>query len=301
MKTIKQGTISWFWDLLRQGYTELQKNDPLRLSSSTAFFAMFSLIPIIVLLLDFMGLLFRVETIKEEIFSVLQQTFGGETTDYLANILENFQNLQDGFFTTIGILLFLIFIVTTLFNVVHNSFNQILQIKLKDPSFKFFLKNRGLFLIIIFCGGILLLTTFFIDMIINFAGEQIFNVFNINSIIVIALDTIFTIVLFTIWLAIVYKYLPDVKLPWRPVWMGAFITSILAYIGQFILGRVIASGNLGTLYGSSASMILILLFIFYASFLLYYGFCLVKLYAEKKNYDLKSSKYAVKYEINEIE
>ncbi len=298
---MKQRTINWFWDLLRQAYTELQKNDPLQLSSSTAFFAMFSLIPFIVLLLDFMGLLFRVETLKEEIFNALQQMFGGEATNYLASILENFQNLQDGFFTTIAILLFLIFIVTTFFNVVHNSFNQILQVKLKDTSLKFFLKNRGLFLIIIFCGGILLLTTFIIDIIINFAGEQIFHVFNINSIIVIALDTIFSIVLITTWLAIVYKYLPDVKLPWKPVWMGAFITSILAFIGQFLLGKIIPSGNLDTLYGSSASMILVLLFIFYASFLLYYGFCLVKLYAEKKNYDLKSSEYAVHYEINELE
>lgn len=293
--------IKWFWDLLKQAYAELQKNDPLRLSSSTAFFAMFSLIPVIVLLLKFMGIIFQVQLLKEEIFNALQQMFGGKVTDDLANILDNFQSMQDGFFITAGILIFLIFIVTTLFNVVHNSFNQIFKVKLKDPSLSFFLKSRGLFLVIIFCGGILLLTTFLIDIIINFAGNQLFNLFNINSIIAFILDMIFSMALLTTWLAIIYKYLPDVKLPWGPVWTGSFITTVLSFVGQFLMGKIIVMGNLDTIYGSSASMILVLLFIFYASFLLYYGFCVVKVYTEKNSYQFESGKYAIQYEIKEIE
>lgn len=297
---MKQEKITWLWDLFKQAYAELQKNDPLRLSSATAFFAMFSLIPLIVLLLQFLGVAFQVQPLKEEIFNTLQGMFGGETANYLANTLANIQGLQEGFFTTAGILIFLIFIVTTLFSVVHNSFNQILQVRLKDPSLRFFLKNRGWFLVIIFIGGLLLLATFIVDAVINFAGDHIFYLLNINAAIVFILDMIFSMVLFTIWLAIVYKYLPDVKLPWQPVWMGSFITTILAFIGQFLLGKVLAIGNLNNIYGSSASMILVLLFIFYASFLLYYGFCLVKVYAEQNNYDLKSSKHAVQYELKEI-
>ncbi|SHE32005.1 membrane protein [Fodinibius roseus] len=298
---MKQGKIKWFWDLLKQAYAALQKNDPLRLSSATAFFAMFSLIPLIVLLLEFLGVAFQVQPLKEEIFNTLQEMLGGKTANYLANTLANIQDMQEGFFTTAGILIFLIFIVTTLFNVVHNSFNQILQVRLKNPSLPFFLKNRGLFLVIIFVGGLLLLATFIIDAVINFAGDHFVNLLNINSAIVFILDMIFSMALFTIWLAIVYKYLPDMQLPWRPVWTGSFITTVLAFIGQFILGKVLAAGNLNTIYGSSASMILVLLFIFYASFLLYYGFCLVKVCAEQNNDDLKPDKHAVRYEIKEIE
>lgn len=297
---MNQGKIIWFWNLFKQAYAELQKNDPLRLSSATAFFAMFSLIPIIVLLLEFVGVAFQAEPLKEEIFNTLQEMLGGDASNYLADTLSNIQNMQEGFFTTSGILIFLVFIVTTLFNVVHNSFNQILQVKLKDPSLRFFLKNRGLFLVIIFAGGMLLLTTFIVDVVINFAGDHIFDLLNIDSVIVFILDMIFSMTLFTIWLAIVYKYLPDLNLPWRPVWVGSFITTVLAFIGQFFLGKVIAMGNLNTIYGSSASMILVLLFIFYASFLLYYGFCLVKIYSEKNNYELETNKYAVQYEIREI-
>ncbi|GAA5520943.1 YihY/virulence factor BrkB family protein [Aliifodinibius salicampi] len=291
----------WFCSLLKQALVELQKNDPLRLSSSTAFFAMFSLIPIIVLLLEFLGIAIQIQPLKEEIFNTLQEILGGEAANYLADTLANIQNMQEGFFTTAGLLIFLVFIVTTLFNVVHNSFNQILKVKLKDPSLHFFLKNRGLFLVIIFVGGMLLLASFIIDVIINFAGNHIFYLINIHSTIVFILDMIFSMALFTTWLAIVYKYLPDMKLPWRPVWIGSFITTVLAFIGQFILGKIIAMGNLNSIYGSSASTILVLLFIFYASFLLYYGICLIKIYAEENNYDLESIKYAVQYEIKEIE
>jgi membrane protein len=282
--------LRWFWHLLQQAFVELKKNDPLRLSSSTAFFAMFSLIPTIVLILDSVGMAFQVEPLKSEIFSALQNMFGEQTSNYLADILSNVQNIQDGFLTTIAILLFLIFIVTTLFNVVHNSFNQILQIKVKDPNLKFFLKSRGLFLVIIFFGGILFLTTFVVDLIIGFAGNQIFQLSNVNSMIVSVLDTIISMGIFAIWLAIIYKYLPDIKLPWRPVWVGSSITTILAYTGQFLMGKFMATENLDTIYGSSASMILVLLFIFYASFLLYYGICLIKIYAERRGCGVESVK-----------
>lgn len=298
---MKKGKIKQFWELLKEAYVELQNNDPLRLSSATAFFAMFSLIPVIVLLLEFVGVAFRAEPLKEEIFNTLQEMLGDETANYLADTLANVQGMQEGFFTTAGVLLFLVFIVTTLFNVVHNSFNQILQVKLKDPSLRFFLKNRGLFLVIIFAGGMLLIATFILDIIISFAGDHIFYLLNIDSIILFILDMILSMSLFTLWLAIVYKNLPDLNLPWRPVWVGSLITTVLAFIGQFLFGRVIAMGNLDTIYGSSASMILVLLSIFYASFLLYYGFCLVKVYSQRHNYELKTSKYAVLYEIKEVE
>lgn len=302
MELLNNTNPKWFWELLKESYLDLKENDPLRLSSSTSFFASFSLIPIIVLLLDLAGTVIEVKLLKDEIFKTLQRMFGESTTDHLNTILSNVQNMQQGPMLTIGMLIFLAFIATTLFDVIHNSFNQILQVKLKDhTSIPFYLKNRGLFFLIIMAGGCLFVSTFLVDVALSYVFNDLFHLPNINPVVLRILDILFSSAMFTTWLAIVYKYLPDIKLPWKAVWLGSFFTMIMFLIGQFILGRIMSVSNLNNIYGTSASMVLLLLFIFYSSFILYYGFCLVKKFAEKSNFTFESTQFAVRYEIRELE
>lgn len=294
--------VTWLVKLLKQSYNELTNYDPLKLSSSTAFFAMFSLIPIIILPLDLLGTIFSEDRMKEEVFNTLQKIFGEEPTNFLSTVLENVQSMQQGTLLTIGILIFLIFVATTLFHVIRLSFNQIMQVKLKpDVSFAFNLKHRVLSLIIILVGGILFFTTFVADIIFSFVGDQIAIISGVDAAIIKVLNLVLSIIIFAVWLAIIYKYLPDVQLPWWPVWFGAFCTTILFFIGQYIMGEVLAIGNLNNIYGASASMVLVLLFIFYSSFIFYYGFCMVKKYVEMEGYPVNPTKFTVRYEINELQ
>jgi membrane protein len=299
---MKKENIKWLWSLLKDSFKELTGNDPLRLTSSTAFFAMFAIIAIIILLLNLFGTVISERLLKEEMLKTLQVMLGSDTTQYLSGILENVQNMQKGFFLTLGIIIFLLFVATTLFQVVHNSLNQIWHVKpKKDANFRVVIRNRFLSLLIIFFGGILFLGTFFFQLFIDFLGQQFFQSTEVNVGLVEVANVIFSFVVLTIWLAVAYKYLPDVRLPWKPVWFGSFITAIFFLIGQFLIGKVILAGNLSTIYGASASMVLLLLFIFYCSCILYYGFCLVKKYTEMEGYQIESTELAVKYEINELE
>lgn len=293
--------LAWLGRLLKQSYEELTNYDPLKLSSSTAFFAMFSLIPIIILPLDLLGTVFSQDLLKEEVFNTLQKVFGEEPTNYLLTILENIQSMQKAPLLTIGILIFLIFVATTLFHVIRISFNQIMQVKLKpNVSFAFNLKHRVLSLIIILVGGILFFTTFAADIIFNFVGDRITVISGVDAAILKILNLILSVGIFAVWLAIIYKYLPDVQLPWWPVWFGALFTTILFFIGQYIMGEALARGNLNNIYGASASMVLVLLFIFYSSFIFYYGFCMVKKYIEIEDYHVKTTQFSVRYEIKEL-
>lgn len=294
--------IKWFWEILKESYAELQQNDPLRLSSSTAFFAIFSIIPIIMLLLNLLGIILSKEYLTEEIFGTLQKMFGEEATTYLSTILENVQEIEQGPLVTIGILIFLIFVATTFFQIVQKSFNQIWKVKPKeDAGLKFILGNRLLSLGIIVFGGILFLASFLTTIAVQFMGNNLQQFIGINLEIAKIFNIVFSLAIITIGFAIVFKYLPDISLPWKPVWFGSIITSILFILGQYIIGKVILSGNLSSIYGASASMVLLLLFIFYLSFILYFGFCLVKKYADKENYSVSTSEWAVQYEVNTLE
>lgn len=294
--------VTWLLRLLKESYEELTNYDPLKLSSSTAFFAMFSLIPIIILPLDLLGTVFSQSVMKEEVFNMLQKIFGKEPASYLATILENIQSMQQGPLLTVGIFIFLIFVATTLFHVIRISFNQIMQVKLKPHiSFTVNLKHRVLSLIIILVGGLLIAATFLADIIFSFVGDQITIIPGVDAAILRIMNLALSIIIFAVWLAIIYKYLPDVELPWRPVWFGALITTLLFFAGQYILGEVLALGNLNNIYGASASMVLVLLFIFYSSFIFYYGFCMLKTYIQIEDYHMNPTEFSVRYEIKELQ
>lgn len=294
--------ITWLGKLLKESYKELINNNPLSLSSSTAFFTTFSLIPIIILPLDLLGTIFSQEMLKEEVFNTLRKIFGEEPTRYLETILENIQSMQQGPLITVAIVVFLIFVATTLFHIIRISFNNILKVKVKEEtSITFVLRNRVLSLIIILIGGILFLATFLFDILLNFMGNNIALISDINPSIVKVLNLTLSVSIFTVWLAIIYKYLPDIQMSWAPAWFGAFVTTILFFIGQYIIGEIMALGNFNNIYGASASLVLLLLFIFYSSFILYYGFCMMKKFAEIQGYRLESSKYSVHYEIHDLD
>jgi membrane protein len=287
---------------LKESYDELIDNDPLSLSSSTAFFAIFSLIPIIILPLDLLGTIFSHEMLKEEVFNTLQKVFGEEPTNYLASILENIQSMQQGPLLTAAIILFLIFVATTLFHVVRRSFNKILQVKVKEEAnIAFILRNRVLSLILILIGGILFLATFLFDILLNFGGDNISLISGISPTIVKILNLILSIGIFTIWLVIIYKYLPDIQMSWAPAWFGALVTAILFFIGQYLIGEIMTLRSLNTIYGASASLVLLLLFIFYSSFIFYYGFCMMKRFSEIQGYKLEPTQFSIHYEIQELD
>lgn len=289
--------------LLKNSFKDFNENDPLRLSSSTAFFATFSIIPIIILLLTLFSTVFSEQLLTGEVFDALGAMLGKETTDHLSTILDNVQKMQQGTWVTVGIIIFLMFVATTLFIVVQSSFNQIWKVQPKENvTYRFIIKNRGISLVIILVTGLLFLVTLMMDIIIGFLGENILYLLpGINQWLLRILNIALSLGIFTLWFASIYKFLPDVILKWKNVWAGSFLTAVLFLIGQHILGLVLVSGNIDTIYGASGSLVLLLLFIFYSSFILYYGASFVKNYAEHKGEKIKTTKFAVQYEIKEVE
>lgn len=292
-----------FWELLKKSFKDFNANDPLRLSSSTAFFATFSLIPTIVLLLNLFTIIFSEQLLTGEVFNALSTHLGEETTEYLSTILENVQNMQQGTLVTLGVIIFLMFVATTLFIVVQSSFNQIWKVKPKENvSYKFTIKNRGISLLVILVTGLLFLATLLLDVVVGFLGENIFYLVpGLDQGLITLLNISLSLGIFTLWFASIYKFLPDVILKWKTVLPGSLLTSVLFLIGQFILGRVLVLGNINTIYGASGSLVLLLLFIFYSSFILYYGASFVKTYAENNGEKIETTRFAVRYEINTVE
>jgi len=111
---------------------------------------------------------------------------------------------------------------------------------------------------------------------------------------------IISLILVTIWFSMLFKFLPDARPAWKTVIVGAGFTGMLFSIGKLVLQLLLSYSSMQTIYGASTSSVLLLLFVFYSSFIFYYGACFTKIWAESHNRPIPPAKHAEKYEWSHV-
>lgn len=290
--------IKVFQFLLKDAFREYRKNDPLRLGASTAFFTTFALPPILVLLINFLGLLYSTEIISARLIDQVQGLLGYRSNSgQLSKILENIQQIPpNGYYAALG-MLFLIFVATTLFIVVKSSLNQLWNVRPRRSStFGSIFKTRMIALGLIIFTGVLFVFTLMAESAFSYLGTTLFEVLPSRGLEFIRVgNALVSYAIVTAWFAITFKYLPDIRIAWRPVWVGAFFTGLLFTVGKLILGRLLLHSNLGPIYGPSASVLILMLFVFYSAMLMFYGASFTKSYAHYAAFKIRPKAFVLRY------
>jgi membrane protein len=294
--------LSIFWRMIKQSFREIKGKDPLRMAGATAFFTTFALPPIFIILFQSFSLFLSRKVVAQEMMQILSGTLGRGSAQQIRQTTRGFGTLASNWLLTAGGFLFLLFVATTLFLVIKNSLNEIWQIKVKDkPGFLFNLKLRARSLAIILAAGVLFLAGIFLDGFEILAGDYIDKIFSGGGKFFKGmLNEIVSIVVITTWFIVLFRYLADARPSWRVALAGGCLTGILFAAGKTLLSYMMQNSNIGTLYGASGSMVLILLFVFYSSFILYFGASFIKVYAEEMRQPLKLVNKAFRYELNKI-
>jgi membrane protein len=276
----------------------LERSDPLILCSSTAFFATFSLSPIILLLVNVFSVYFQSDAIGYQLFQVVGSTFGRETAKDVENIVDNFMALDSTWLITAGSSLFFIFVATTLLSVVKKAIHKLWNIRSKPEwHLRYFGWERGTALVLILFTGILVLISIFVDTGLAVSLDYLKTIWPAAAIVAVeGLNVIFSIAVVTVWFAFIFKILPEAKVSWEVAFVGGFFTGILFSIGQFILGKLLIHARLASIFGATTSLALLLLFIFYCSFILYFGAAFTHEYASKTDQRIRTNKHSRHYE-----
>ena len=282
--------------LLKQSMNLLQKNDPLRMAGATAFFTTFALPAILVILIQALGLVFKRENISNELMQKLSSILGKQTVEQVTGTLSGFSNLADNWFITIGGFVFLIFVATTLFVVIKSSLNQIWGIRLlAHPKISFRLRIRLRSLLVILFAGFLFVLGLLVDSIQLFLGNSLRDYLPGLMPYLIVLSNIFiSVIIVSGWFIILFRFLPDGHPTWKVALIGGLFTSIFFNIGKWVLRVLLINGNLQSLYGTSASVVLLLLFVFYAALIFYFGAAFTKVFSKHINEPIRSSSHAEK-------
>jgi membrane protein len=296
MPTIKSkhGELFLLLSSLSPSLALFRKNDPLRLAGATAFFTTFALPPIVFILAQLFGIFFGHRNLGPGLIENISNTLGNEGAEQVTQVIRSIRRFSDSWYVIFLGFLFLLFVATTLFSVIKNSLNQIWQISIKEhPGLLFALSIRLRSFAIILLVGIL----FFADLLFESLGAITSNYletiyqgcgFYFQSLI----SKIGSMFIVSAWFSMLFHFLADGRPLWKASFVGGILTGVLFTAGKLVLKTLLVKSNIGNLYGASGSFVLVLLFVFYTSFILYYGACFIAVYSAKKHWHIRPNKKA---------
>ncbi len=274
----------------------------MRIAAATAFFATFALPAIVLIIIEVTGLFYNPSAVKKGIFPQLVSVIGRQSSVKVYEILNRFVELAHNWIAAILGFLFLVFVVTNLFGVVRNSINELWNVKLqRKVNLKFYLKMRLKSTIIIAFACIVLVTQLIATALQIFLKDYIREVWNnYNPVIYAIASQLIFIVITACWFSVLFKYLANAHPDWQTALTGGIFTAILFTAGKIILSFLLTSSGLSAVFGKSGSFVLILLFVFYSSFIFYYGASFTHALLLERKKKLHLEKHAYLFTIKEV-
>ena len=282
--------FSNFPHLLKLSYQEWQKDRASRLSAALAYYTIFSLAPVLIIVIAVTGLFWQQQAVHEQIMNQIQSLVGAEGAKFISDMLTSASNPARGITATIIGIITLIFGALGVFNELHNSLNIIWNVKEEEPksfleSVKKTILNRFLSFTMILGIGFLLLVSLVISAGLSAVQSTLGNAFPLSGFIWQMINLVVSIGVITLLFALIYKVLPDAEIAWRDVWLGAFVTAVLFSLGKFLIGLYLGNSAVASSFGAAGSLVLLLVWIYYSAQILFFGAEFTQVYAN--NYGSK--------------
>lgn len=286
--------LSFFWDTLKETFTEWNNSDASKDSASLAYYAIFSIPGLLIIIIWIAGNFFGQEAIQGEISNQINDLMGEESAksieEMIASALIDKQNI---FMKIVGVFS-LVFGATTIFFQLQKSINSLWDVEAapKKALVKFFLdraNSLGMILVIGFLLMITMLLSTAISLFNNFITTQLgLETYILMEVVNYVIGFLIVVLVF----AFMFKVLPDVQISWRSVWTGAILTAVLFTLGKFLLSLYFAEFKPSSAFGKAGTIILIMMWINYSCMLIFFGAEFTKVYAQKRGYTIIPSTHA---------
>jgi len=293
------------WKIITQTFSDFFSNRILKLSAALAYYTIFSLPGLIIIVIWVSDIFYGHEAIEGTVY---KQIAGFVGTDAALQIQETIRNASlsgDGGFATIIGLVTLVLGATSVFSEIQDSINLIWRLKPRPKKGRGWLKliiNRLLSFSMIITLGFLLLVSLLINGLMDAFISHLTQLFPKTQVVVAyGFNLAFTFLITSFLFAIIFKVLPDARIKWRHVRAGAFTTALLFMLGRFIIGYYLGHSKMSSAYGAAGSIIVILLWVYYSSIILYFGAAFTRVYAIHRGSHIYPNNYAVWIEQVEVE
>jgi membrane protein len=284
------------WTFIKDMYAEWQADACFQLAAALSYYSVFSLAPIIVVAISVAGYFFGREAVTGEMYQQIRGLIGPDGAAAIQGMVESAYLQERGLLPTVIGLLTLLFSATVAFTALQDALNKIYKVQ-ADPQSGIvaMIFNRLLSFALVLAIGFLLMVSLTVDIIINVLDDYIQRILVDYSLYVIrAIQIAISFSIITLLFALIFKFLPDVKIRWRHVWKGSILTAGLFTLGKSLIGLYLGESDLTSTYGAAASIVIILLWVNYSSWILFVGAEYIYVYVKRRGEEIQPSNYAKK-------
>lgn len=283
-----------YWGILVDAATGFAEDKGMKLSSALAYSTIFSLPPMLLLVIIFGGAFYGQDAIQGKIFMELKDIVGSNTALQVQEVIKGLQSQKNSKLATIIGSVALVIGATGIFVEIQDSLNMIWGVRPKaKKGFIKLLLNRVMSFSMIIGLGFLLIVSLVVNTLLLAMSNYLLRLLPelpINILSLINTAVIFFVISFLF--SVIFKMLPDVRIHWKNVWPGSFVTSALFLLGKFLIGIYISNTNTVSLYGAASSIIILLLWIYFSAAILYFGAEFTRAYIEYHGQKIVPSTYA---------
>lgn len=285
--------LTSFWELLKKAYFSWNRNDPWARSATIAYYALFSLPSLLIIVVTVAGYFFGREAVQGRITNEIDEFIGTESARAIEGMIANATlNNSSTIAMTFGFA-FLIFGATGVFFQLKAAMNNIWNVTAKRNTVKRIIINRIISLGMVFVLGLLMLISLIISAILKILKDYLASIAPlITTFTLEVLNFLISFLIITSLFAAIFKWLPDVKLRWKTTYLGAMLTTGLFLIAEYIIGFYFGQSNPGSIYGGASSVVLILLWVYYTCMIVFFGAEFTVQYALHRKDKVEPNEYA---------
>jgi len=286
-------------NLIKETFTDFSDSNPGVFAASLSYYTMLSLPSMLVLIISSAGALLGEEAASGKLYEQIKGLVGPKSADTIQDIVQNVNQTGGSLWATILSILTLILSATTVLMTLQNALNHIWGVRVQAKS-KWWLKtilDRVFSMAMVVSLGFLLAVSLLMDTVISAIQGYLERLLGDTSVYLIwTANNIISLGIATLVFAMIYKILPDVKLRWKDVWVGAAFTTVLFIAGKFLIGLYLGNSSLTDAYGAAGSIVVVLIWVYYSSMIVLFGAECTQVYARRMGNGIQPSRYAVRIE-----
>lgn len=267
----------------------------MKLAASLSYYTIFAIAPLLIIIISLVGSLFGRDAVEGRVYTEIRTLVGSEAALQIQEIIANVQKSHN---TTIGTVVGIVILfigATGIFTEIQGSINFIWSVKAKPKkSWLKYLINRALSFVLVLTLGFLLVLTLISSTLFNVLGDKLKVNFPDATIYLLGtLNLVLPLVVITCLFMVIYKVLPDAIISWRDAMVGSVFTALLFSAGRYIIGIYLGRSGLGVTYGTAASIVVILTWVYYSSVILYFGAEFTRAFALESGHGIRPKPTAV--------
>jgi membrane protein len=288
-----------YWQLAKKSVDEFFEDSPFQLAAALSFYTVLSLSPLVLIVVAAAGLVWGEQPVRSELLNQIRELTGDAGAETVRTVLESTTISGQSIGSMILGIITLLFGATTVFAQLQSSLNQIWDVKtaVKTVTRRGLLwsliRTRLLSLTLVLAVGFLLLVSLVVSAALAAFQAYLSRAFPGGGTLWQILNFLVSLLVISVLIAMVYRVLPDVRLDWPDVWVGAITTSLLFGVGKFLIGLYLGRASIGSSYGAAGSLVVFLVWVYYSSLIMFFGAEITFVYAQDRRNRVRPTELAV--------